>query len=79
MVVALKIVLFILTAALCFAIYFVAGEFNKFKKSPENEGASLMEKFTVGLIAFSCITFMIAIIVVLLLTLISSVVITLPF
>jgi hypothetical protein len=57
----------------------VYSEYKKFRRSIENEGASLMERFMVGIITFSSIT-LIAFIIVLFLFVITSVLtITLPF
>jgi len=79
MVVLLKIILSVLCIALGFTIFFVYSEYKKFRRSIENEGASLMERFMVGIITFSSITLIAFIIVLFLFVITSTLTITLPF
>ena len=79
MVILLKIVLTILSIALGYTTYFIYSEYNKFKKSPESDNASLMEKFTLATVAFCCIAVLLCAIILFGFVIASNVSIVLPF
>ena len=79
MVIILKIFLAILMVAFGYMSYFIISEHSKFRKSEASNDASLVEKFTVGTIAFSSVVLMAALIVFSILMLFSTITITLPF
>ena len=79
MVVILKVFLAILTVAFGYISFFIIYEHNKFRKSETSQGASLMEKFTVGTIAFTSIALMFALMLFNIFLLFSTIVITSPF
>ena len=79
MIIILKIILAILMVAFGYMSYFIISEHSKFRKSEASQGASLIEKFTVGSIAFSAVVLMIALILFNTLMLFSTITITLPF
>jgi len=79
MVIILKIFLSILMIAFGYMSYFIISEHNKFRKSEASQDASLVEKFTVGTIAFSAVVLMVALISFSVLMLFSTITVTLPF
>lgn len=79
MIISLKIFLSILIIAFGYISYFVISEFKKFKKSQEAENASLIEKFVLGAITFSCVSLLLILVGFCILLIISSITITLPW
>ena len=79
MAIILKIFLAILSIAFGYISYFVTKEYNKFKKSQEYDGASLIGKFMIGAVAFSCVSLLIILSGFCILMICSSLSITLPF
>lgn len=79
MVIILKIFLAILTVAFGYISYFIVSEHNKFRKSETSQGASLMEKFTVGTIAFTSVALIFALMLFNIFLLFSAITITPPF
>lgn len=79
MVIILKIFLAILMVAFGYMSYFIISEHSKFRKSEASQDASLVEKFTVGTIAFSTVVLMAALISFCVLMLLSTITVVLPF
>lgn len=79
MVVVLKIFLAILSVAFGYITHFITSEFKKFKKSEQSADDSLIEKFIIGTMAFSCIALLIILAVFCVIMICSSIVIILPF
>jgi uncharacterized membrane protein (DUF106 family) len=79
MEVLLKIILSVLGIALGCTVFFVYSEYKKFRRSIENEGASLMEKFIIGAVTFSSVILVVAVIVIFILIIISELTVKLPF
>ena len=79
MVITLKIFFAILSVAFGYISYFMIKEYLKFKKSEQSEGASLMEKFMIGSLAFSSVLLMVLLIGFCILLICSSITVTLPF
>ncbi len=79
MVIILKIFLAMLSIAFGYITFFVIKEYNKFRKSQQSEGASLIEKFMIGAIAFSCVSLLILLSAFCILMICSSLSIVLPF
>lgn len=66
-------------AAFGYMSYFIMSEHKKFRKSDTYQDSSLVEKFTVGAIAFSSVVLMMALILFNILMLFSTITVTLPF
>jgi uncharacterized membrane protein len=79
MVIILKIFLSILSVAFGYITFFVVKEYSKFRKSQQSEGASLIEKFMIGAVAFSCVSLLVLLFLFCILMICSSISITLPF
>jgi hypothetical protein len=79
MVLTLKIFFALLSISFGYIAYFIISEYIKFKKSQESEGASLLEKFMIGSLAFSSIALMVLMVLFCILLILSSITIILPF
>lgn len=79
MVLVLKIFLSMLSTSFGYITFFVIKEYKKFIKSQEFEAASLISKFMIGAVAFSCVSLLILLFSFCILMILSSIVITLPF
>lgn len=79
MTLILKIFLAILSIAFGYISFFIIKEYRKFKNSPQSEGASLIEKFMIGSLAFSSISLIVLLAAFCILLICSSITITLPF
>jgi len=79
MEIILKIFLGLLSIAFGYISYFILKEYNKFKKSDDAEKASLMEKFVLGAITFSCVCFLGVLICFSITLMFSTIIIQLPF
>lgn len=79
MVLILKIFLAMLSISFGYVTFFVIKEYKKFIKSQEFEAASLIAKFMIGAIAFSCISLLIILLSFCILMICSFISITLPF
>ena len=79
MVLVLKIFLSILSISFGYITFFVIKEYNKFIKSQEFEAASLISKFMIGAVAFSCVSLLILLLSLCVLMICSVITITFPF
>jgi hypothetical protein len=68
-----------LSVAFGYISFFIIKEYKKFKVSQQSEGASLVEKFMIGALAFSSISLMILLSSFCILMICSTISITLPF
>jgi hypothetical protein len=78
-IIILKIFLAMLSIAFGYISFFIVKEYKKFKESQQSEGASLIDRFMIGSLAFSSISLMIILSGFCILMICSSLSITLPF
>lgn len=79
MIISLKIFLALISISFGYVSYFVIKEYKKFTTSKESESGSLIDKFMIGTIAFSCVSLMVLLSAFCVLLICSSLSIVLPF